>query len=188
MRAAGYNYEAIQALVNEMLGGGSSAPKKSVAEVAKEVIAGQWGNGDDRKKRLTSAGYNYDQVQAKVNELLGYGSGRESNDTIVNQVIQGLWGNGDDRARRLAAAGYDYNAIQALVNQKLGYGGGASVRVGSNIRIGYNARDLNTGAFYAPFVYNTVYRVLEISGRRVVFGNAAGAVIGATDIGNVSLA
>lgn len=44
--------------------------KKSVEEVAKEVIAGKWGNGDTRKKKLTEAGYNYSEVQAKVNELL----------------------------------------------------------------------------------------------------------------------
>ena len=46
-------------------------PKKSVAEIAKEVINGKWGNGTDRKNRLSSAGYNYSEVQAKVNELLG---------------------------------------------------------------------------------------------------------------------
>lgn len=46
------------------------AAKKSVTEVAKEVIAGKWGNGQDRKKKLTAAGYNYAAVQKKVNELL----------------------------------------------------------------------------------------------------------------------
>ena len=33
--------------------------KKTIDVLAKEVIAGKWGNGDDRKKRLTTAGYNY---------------------------------------------------------------------------------------------------------------------------------
>ena len=47
----------------------TATPKKSVTEVAKEVLAGKWGNGADRKKRLTEAGYNYSEVQAKVNEL-----------------------------------------------------------------------------------------------------------------------
>lgn len=47
----------------------TSTPKKSVTEVAKEVLAGKWGNGADRKKKLTEAGYNYSEVQAKVNEL-----------------------------------------------------------------------------------------------------------------------
>ena len=44
---------------------------KSVDTLAKEVIDGQWGNGDDRKKRLTNAGYSYSDVQARVNEILG---------------------------------------------------------------------------------------------------------------------
>lgn len=44
--------------------------KKSVTEIANEVIAGKWGSGTDRKKKLTKAGYNYEKVQAKVNEIL----------------------------------------------------------------------------------------------------------------------
>ena len=47
-----------------------AAPKKTVEELAKEVIDGKWGNGSDRKSRLTAAGYNYSVVQDKVNELL----------------------------------------------------------------------------------------------------------------------
>lgn len=50
--------------------GNSTTETKSVTEIAKEVIAGKWGNGEDRKKRLTTAGYNYNEVQNKVNELL----------------------------------------------------------------------------------------------------------------------
>ncbi|WP_407453582.1 N-acetylmuramoyl-L-alanine amidase [Methanobrevibacter sp.] len=46
------------------------APKKSIDEIAKEVIAGKWGNGTERKNALTKAGYDYAKVQAKVNELL----------------------------------------------------------------------------------------------------------------------
>ncbi len=45
-------------------------PTKTVDELAKEVINGLWGNGDDRKNRLTAAGYDYAAVQAKVNALL----------------------------------------------------------------------------------------------------------------------
>lgn len=44
--------------------------QKSVEEIAKEVIAGKWGAGDDRKKRLAAAGYDYATIQAKVNALL----------------------------------------------------------------------------------------------------------------------
>ena len=43
---------------------------KTVEELAKEVIAGKWGNGYERKERLTAAGYDYNKVQAKVNELM----------------------------------------------------------------------------------------------------------------------
>lgn len=48
----------------------NSPAKKSVEEIAREVIAGKWGNGEDRKNRLTAAGYDYAAVQAKVNALL----------------------------------------------------------------------------------------------------------------------
>ena len=43
---------------------------KTTAQLAEEVIAGQWGNGTDRKKRLTDAGYNYDAVQKIVNQKM----------------------------------------------------------------------------------------------------------------------
>lgn len=47
-----------------------SGPKKTVDELAREVLDGKWGNGADRKKRLTDAGYNYTAVQNRVNELV----------------------------------------------------------------------------------------------------------------------
>lgn len=50
--------------------GATSGTGKSIEAIAKEVIAGKWGNGDDRKKRLQAAGYDYAAVQKKVNELL----------------------------------------------------------------------------------------------------------------------
>ena len=43
---------------------------KPIEQIADEVIAGQWGNGSDRKKRLTDAGYNYDAVQKAVNQKM----------------------------------------------------------------------------------------------------------------------
>lgn len=47
---------------------------KSVEEIAKEVIAGKWGNGNNRKTNLEAAGYNYTEIQNKVNELCGVSS------------------------------------------------------------------------------------------------------------------
>lgn len=50
---------------------GAPAPvKKTVAELAQEVLDGKWGDGADRKKRLTAAGYNYNAVQDAVNKKL----------------------------------------------------------------------------------------------------------------------
>lgn len=43
---------------------------KSIDEIAKEVIAGKWGNGAVRKQKLRAAGYNPSMVQAKVNDML----------------------------------------------------------------------------------------------------------------------
>ena len=43
---------------------------KSDMTIAKEVLAGKWGNGDDRKKALTAAGYDYAAVQSIVNSLV----------------------------------------------------------------------------------------------------------------------
>lgn len=51
--------------------GASVSILKSMDEIAREVIRGDWGDCADRRNRLTSAGYDYAAVQAKVNELLG---------------------------------------------------------------------------------------------------------------------
>lgn len=44
--------------------------KKSLEEIAKEVIAGKWSNGEKRKKKLSAEGYNWKALQKKVNKLL----------------------------------------------------------------------------------------------------------------------
>ena len=126
LKAAGYDYNAVQDKVNELLNGQKaekpSTPKKSIDTVAKEVIAGKWGNGADRKKKLKAEGYDPDAVQDKVNELLAgqkKAPAKKSNKTIAQEVIAGKWGNGEERKKKLKAAGYDYNAVQALVNKMI---------------------------------------------------------------------
>lgn len=92
---------------------------KSIVDLAQQVIAGDFGNGEERKKRL---GVLYNEVQNKVNEIL---SGKtvvekkKSNEELADEVIKGLWGIGTDRKNRLTNAGYDYNAVQKIVNKKL---------------------------------------------------------------------
>ena len=44
--------------------------EKAIKEVAKEVIQGNWGNGELRRAKLENAGYNYYEVQKEVNRLL----------------------------------------------------------------------------------------------------------------------
>ncbi|HEN3196485.1 TPA: hypothetical protein U4689_000635 [Streptococcus agalactiae] len=43
---------------------------KTIDELAREVISGKWGNGEERKRRLTQAGYDYYAIQRRVNQLL----------------------------------------------------------------------------------------------------------------------
>ncbi len=47
-----------------------SSNTKSVDTLAREVIQGKWGNGAERKQKLTASGYDYDAVQKRVNELM----------------------------------------------------------------------------------------------------------------------
>ena len=97
----------------------TTSTTKTVDELAREVLNGAWGNGEDRKQRLTAAGYDYSAVQAKVNELMGAKIPTKSIDELAREVIAGKWGNGADRKNRLAAAGYNYFAVQARVNELL---------------------------------------------------------------------
>lgn len=50
--------------------GGNVVVTKTNEEIAKEVLAGKWGNGAERKNKLTQAGYNYTDIQAIVNQLV----------------------------------------------------------------------------------------------------------------------
>ena len=70
LKNAGYNYSEIQSEVNRLVSKKPTENKKSDTEIAKEVIKGLWGNGAARKSRLTAAGYNYSEIQAKVNSIL----------------------------------------------------------------------------------------------------------------------
>lgn len=96
--------------------------KKSVDEVAKEVIRGEWGNGDERYNRLTNAGYNYNEVQVKVNELLNSNKPTPAPTPsvdildLVRKTIRGDFGNGEARRKAL---GSNYDEVQRQVNLNL---------------------------------------------------------------------
>lgn len=64
----------------------NTTPQKSVAEIAKEVLNGEWGNGEPRRRKLEAAGYDYNVIQTQVNKLLEEskktaGNGAESFDS-----------------------------------------------------------------------------------------------------------
>ena len=100
------------------IGSAGTSGKKSVSEIAKEVIAGKWGNGDARKSAIKAAGYDYDAVQAEVNkQLKGSPKATKSVTEVANEVIQGKWGNNPERRKKLEAAGYNYSKVQAEVNR-----------------------------------------------------------------------
>jgi len=113
--------------------GGGSAPTQPVTsppasggktfdQIVQEVLEGRWGNGEDRRKRLVAAGYNYENIQLEVNRRIGGGApaaNRPSLYEIAQQVIKGLWGNGPVRRQRLTGAGYNYAQVQAEVNRQL---------------------------------------------------------------------
>ena len=121
----------------------------SSRSIAQKVIEGEFGNGEERVKRLTEAGYDATEVQEKVNRMMSEEGGESNEDTntettkqnsdcrilcgigesqlyrdndietIAAEVIQGDWGNGEERRKRLERAGYDYDAVQARVNDLL---------------------------------------------------------------------
>ena len=66
---AGYDAGLIQEKVNLALQGSQINDTKTTDALAYEVIQGDWGNGEERKERLEAAGYDYDAVQQRVNEI-----------------------------------------------------------------------------------------------------------------------
>ena len=97
----------------------NTGKKKTIDQIAQEVIRGAWGTGALRKTALTKAGYDYATVQARVNEILDGGTKKKSVTEIAKEVIAGKWGNGQARKNALKKAGYDPDAVQKKVNELL---------------------------------------------------------------------
>jgi hypothetical protein len=102
----------VEKLADEELGavaGGVSANYRA----ALDVMDGKYGNGEERKRRLAAAGYDYYAVQHLVDGLAaGYGK-------VALDVINGKYGNGQARVNALRAAGFDASLVQDLVNEIL---------------------------------------------------------------------
>jgi len=134
LEKAGYDtYLHVKSKVNELTRLAEKAKKEAeeklkeaelakklakVEDIAKEVIEGKWGNGEERKQKLKEAGYDFTEIQTKVNELLA--PAKKSVEEVAKEVIQGKWGNGEERKQKLKEAGYDFTEVQTLVNKLLG--------------------------------------------------------------------
>ena len=100
-------------------------PTKDIDTLAREVINGDWGNGQDRKDRLTRAGYDYAKVQARVNEILAGDKPKPQPTpsvdilTLVKKTIRGDFGNGEARKKAL---GSNYAEVQRQVNLNYKHG------------------------------------------------------------------
>ena len=101
IEARGFNYGVVKTalkerkwtdwyknpFINYKASTGQNNANKSVDELAHEVIAEKWGDGEERKKRLTAAGYDYAAVQNRVNEILGVGTKKYMTVTGVHYAL-----------------------------------------------------------------------------------------------------
>lgn len=98
--------EAEKALFDTPVTAQADTGEKSIDALAREVIAGMYGDGVARK---TALGGNYTYVQSRVNDYY----------SVADACIRGDYGNGNERKEKVTAAGYDYATVQGIVNAKL---------------------------------------------------------------------
>ncbi len=82
-------------------------PSKTIDELANEVIAGKWGNGQERKDKLTAAGYDYNAVQSKVNELLSSSQPVEEDFKVGDKVYVTGYATADSFGKGSRTAEYN---------------------------------------------------------------------------------
>lgn len=87
-------------------------------------------------------------------------------------IIRGIGFNGYTADPDYTDDSFDSNVSNTAIN------------VGDVVKVKTGAMDMNTNLYYADFVYTNTYKVLEVSGNRIVFGNDSG-ITGATDISNI---
>ena len=132
--STGWTYQKfINAVEKARTGKGTAVPpkqpaksKKSITQLANEVIAGKHGSGS---ARMHSLGERYEAVQEKVNQILSGDKGkvtaqakqeknyRKTDQQLADEVVAGKHGTGAERRRSL---GSRYNAVQNIVNQRYG--------------------------------------------------------------------
>lgn len=95
----------------------------SVDQVARDCLAGKYGNGVSRKRNVEALGLNYEEVRNRVNELCGKTSAPKpasfDYDAIARDVLKGVYGNGKTRKAKITAMGADYEIVRKKVNALL---------------------------------------------------------------------
>ncbi len=137
----------------------STQNKAGVKDIALEVIRGLWGVGTSRKEALTSAGYDYSEVQETVDKILA-GTYKEPSSEALGNVGQ---------IRENENAG-DKENIQTF-------------SPGDMVELTYDAVVYGTEKQFAEFVYSKELYILEISKNRAVISTSPdGDVTGAVDV------
>lgn len=85
---------------------------KSIDVIAREVLAGKWGNGTDRKNKLKKAGYDYNKVQARVNELLKIKNIKKGDAIVLKK--EPLYANASTKkvSRYISGTYYIYDGVE----------------------------------------------------------------------------
>ena len=111
----GSNYNNYIDPVPFLLGFKKEEPKEDIETLAKEVIAGNWGNGQERINKLTAAGDDVNAIQNKVNERMSPPVQQPQVDILdwTRRAIRGDFGNGDARQNEL---GSNFNEVQRQIN------------------------------------------------------------------------
>lgn len=105
-----------------------NAAQKSLDEIAREIITGKWGNGTERQRRLTEAGYDYAAAQKLVNQYLNQKEPFTAKPAPASDVFTGIVATNKSRLNIRAGAGTNYAVIGTLakgerVQLKNGYSG-----------------------------------------------------------------
>ena len=80
--------------------------KKSKQDIVKDVLSGKYGTGEDRRRRLKAAGYDYKLIQLEVSRIT----------YLTKATLSGVYGVGETRKKKL---GKDYNIVQWNINRLL---------------------------------------------------------------------
>jgi len=123
-------YNKVRAEVNRRAGVKTAPkpakPKKSVSQMAKEVIAGKHGSGHaNRRKSLGISQSEYEKVRAEVNRIASGGKAKTSKpkksvSQMATEVIRGDHGSGhENRRKSLGISKAEYEKVRREVNRRL---------------------------------------------------------------------